>query len=523
MASEERISTTQKGRLVDIPESSDLVSGNSLSISAAKTILEECESTTGWTAQGQADNLTTSVTHTHGTKSLSFAKSGVAGTTGYIDKTTVVANAGVYQTHAIIHMNFYLSDISNIVKAFMRIGTDSSNYFQYDHLVADMDAGWSDSDHMLTRPNSQTGDGADFSSITYVAFGVEMSAAGDTLTGILVDNITVKRMVEILSFAGVQIPPATRNVVITDRNSNLRADVAADGAFYALHVKSVSLASESTLGSVNTKITACDTGSVTIGAALPAGTNTIGSVGVVSLPTLPAGTNTIGSVGVTTLPALPTGTNTIGSVGVVSLPTIPAGVNTIGSVGVTSLPSIPAGTNNIGDVDIASALPAGTNTIGSVGVTSLPTLPVGTNTIGSVGVVSLPTLPAGTNNIGDVDIASVAAGTVTIGAVQDAGVKYTPKTYTGTYTAAQTDAVIWTPGTQTSIVLLGAYLSVKAEMDIELESNNVDVLPPGHFAANGGAVVSGGGPVWKGDSSDTLTVTSSAAGSHSVMVWGYEE
>ncbi|MEW6606075.1 MAG: hypothetical protein AB1414_01305 [bacterium] len=42
------------------------------------------------------------------------------------------------------------------------------------------------------------------------------------------------------------------------------------------------------------------------------------------------------------------------------------GTNNIGDVDVLSLPSIPAGTNNIGDVDIASALPAGTNVIGAV-------------------------------------------------------------------------------------------------------------------------------------------------------------
>lgn len=45
------------------------------------------------------------------------------------------------------------------------------------------------------------------------------------------------------------------------------------------------------------------------------------------------------------------------------------GANSIGDVGVLSLPSIPAGSNNIGDVDVASAIPAGTNVIG--GTTSV--------------------------------------------------------------------------------------------------------------------------------------------------------
>ena len=55
--------------------------------------------------------------------------------------------------------------------------------------------------------------------------------------------------------------------------------------------------------------------SAVIDTALPAGTNNIGDVDVVSLPSLPAGSNTIGNIGsITTLPALPAGSNLIGKV-----------------------------------------------------------------------------------------------------------------------------------------------------------------------------------------------------------------
>lgn len=50
--------------------------------------------------------------------------------------------------------------------------------------------------------------------------------------------------------------------------------------------------------------------------------------------------------------ALPAGTNNIGDVDVLSLPSLPAGTNNIGDVDVLSLPSLPAGANNIGDVGI---------------------------------------------------------------------------------------------------------------------------------------------------------------------------
>lgn len=64
--------------------------------------------------------------------------------------------------------------------------------------------------------------------------------------------------------------------------------------------------------------------------------------------------------------ALPAGTNNIGDVDVLS---IAAGNNNIGDVDVAS---IAAGDNNIGNVDLASAIPAGTNNIGDVDVLTLP-------------------------------------------------------------------------------------------------------------------------------------------------------
>ena len=71
-------------------------------------------------------------------------------------------------------------------------------------------------------------------------------------------------------------------------------------------------------------------------AATPAGSNSIGTVG------LNAGTNAIGSItntsfGVSTLPALPTGSNTIGSINAVASITnaLPTGTNVIGGVTLT--------------------------------------------------------------------------------------------------------------------------------------------------------------------------------------------
>jgi len=55
-------------------------------------------------------------------------------------------------------------------------------------------------------------------------------------------------------------------------------------------------ATEATLSSLNGKVTAVNTGAVTISSALPTGTNNIGDVDVLTLPSLPTGSNVIGAV-----------------------------------------------------------------------------------------------------------------------------------------------------------------------------------------------------------------------------------
>lgn len=67
-------------------------------------------------------------------------------------------------------------------------------------------------------------------------------------------------------------------------------------------------------------------------------------------------------------------------VDVITLPALPAGTNNIGDVDILS---IAAGDNNIGNVDIAS-IAAGDNNIGNVDVVTLPATPAGTNLIGTV-------------------------------------------------------------------------------------------------------------------------------------------
>lgn len=194
---------------------------------------------------------------------------------------------------------------------------------------------------------------------------------------------------------------------------------------------------------------------VTLGTAIPAGTNNIGDVDIL---TIAAGDNNIGNVDVVTLPALAAGTNNIGDVDVLTLPATTnagatvktadydtgAGTDTVTMIGI-ALPASggavaggtstnpvrvdPTGTtaqpitDNAGSLTIDNAALSVTG--GGVEATALRV----TLASDSTGLVSVDdnnssltvdvgtALPAGTNNIGDVDVLSIAAGDNNIGNV----------------------------------------------------------------------------------------------------------
>jgi hypothetical protein len=157
---------------------------------------------------------------------------------------------------------------------------------------------------------------------------------------------------------------------------------------------------------------------------------------------LPAGTNNIGDVDVLTLPALATGSNTIGNIGTIATSITPGtaaanlgkaedAVHTTGDVGVMAL-AVQRNTaasgaadgdyatlnvNSTGrlyvDASVTVALPAGTNNIGDVDVLTLPALPTGSNTIGNIGTIATSITPGtAATNLGKAEDAVHATGDV---------------------------------------------------------------------------------------------------------------
>ncbi len=153
----------------------------------------------------------------------------------------------------------------------------------------------------------------------------------------------------------------------------------------------------------------------------------IGSPTVAIDQSVPGVTN-----GVQVVAALPAGTNNIGDVDVLSLP----------AAVIAGMATLPAGVNNIGDVDVAS-IATGTNIIGRVGIDQATAnaneVVVKSGTVTTVTTLTGITnaLPAGTNLLGKVGIDQTTPGTTN--KVTTDVVTATPTLYNVTCTVADTE------------------------------------------------------------------------------------
>lgn len=153
-------------------------------------------------------------------------------------------------------------------------------------------------------------------------------------------------------------------------------------------------------------VTQSGTWTVGINTAIPAGTNNIGDVDVLTLPAIS------GTVSVSNFPATQAATQS-GTWNIGSITTLPA---IAGTVGVSNFPA----TQPVSGTVAVSNLPATQPVSGTIAVSNFPaTQPVsgtiaatqsGTWNVGTI--TTLPALVAGNANIGDVDVVSLPSVTV---------------------------------------------------------------------------------------------------------------
>ena len=198
---------------------------------------------------------------------------------------------------------------------------------------------------------------------------------------------------------------ATESVVSSTNPLPVSGTFSVDPAGLATEARQTT--GNASLSSIDGKITTCNTGAVTISAALPAGTNNIGDVDVLTLPnvTLASQANPFtsaipisdnaGSITVDgTVAATQSGTWNINNItGTVTLPTGAATETTLSTLNgkvtacntgaVTISAALPAGTNNIGDVDVLTLPDVAIKTYSSSAITSVVSAAVSTSILAS--------------------------------------------------------------------------------------------------------------------------------------------
>lgn len=297
---------------------------------------------------------------------------------------------------------------------------------------------------------------------------------------------------------------------------------------------------------INTSIAVSQLG--TWGIGLNAGTNNIGDVDVLTVPAplnVTGGGVELGALRVT-IANNSTGVLSVddngGSItvdGSVSLASaLPAGTNNIGDVDVLSLPALPAGTNTIGKLASNSGID-----IGDVDVLSLPnvTLAAGTNTNEVVGDVADDAVAAGNPlAIGGMakeqdgtDPGSVSAEGDRAELITDRNRRlYVNTAHPNLWSATDNQATAQTnkalkaaPGAGLSLYVTDIIVSNGAtagnlKFVEDTAGTPVDKIKPLYFAANGGTVIAFKTPI-KLTANKDFGYTSLTVTTHSVVVNGF--
>ena len=186
------------------------------------------DSATPWAALSN-DTTTVALTDKHltGTKAISFAKvNGAANTIfGCIAKTIPAISLGDTKDQTVpgprdmIRVAFYLSSITDVAYAFVRLGTDVDNYNEW--RIADSAitaAEWKGADIPISSANYSgiTGTGWNPKAITYIAVGVAFDAETNTLSGIVFDHLAFSQSLRTDSAEAAQV-----SVVATVTAANL--------------------------------------------------------------------------------------------------------------------------------------------------------------------------------------------------------------------------------------------------------------------------------------------------------------
>ena len=178
------------------------------------------ESATQWTGSTDASNVTTSTTHLTGSTSLSFDKSGTTVVTGSVTSTLDNKNGNLFALEK-IKLLINLSSLTNVSSVVLTLGSSSTNNNTYSVADTALSTGWNEVDFDCDSPAAVNGTGVDWYNLAYIGVSVVFDAAGNTLTAILVDTISLFSSKTVIGTgAGGAIEVIEQEMPVAEDNTN---------------------------------------------------------------------------------------------------------------------------------------------------------------------------------------------------------------------------------------------------------------------------------------------------------------
>ncbi len=160
-------------------------------------LVEDGSDVTPWTAMN-ADTtvLVDDVDHVLGSGAISFAKSGVVGTVGGIQRSGLALDLSEAGASALLELVMDVPDLTLVASVHVRLGADATNYAQFEFADADFTAGdvWDRLTKEIAAQSkaNMTGNGMNLAVVGYIAILVNFDAAANTLADILFDSLVLK-------------------------------------------------------------------------------------------------------------------------------------------------------------------------------------------------------------------------------------------------------------------------------------------------------------------------------------------
>lgn len=165
--------------------------------------VEALDAIASWAASTDASAIaqeTDNVPSHDGTTSLSIAKTGTATTEASYSKTLgATVDASILSGDATVSFYVRHGNYTTVEQVFVRIGTDSSNYVEYGFDPAEFSTTLWTNVVVPLHEGLQTGTGLDLANIDYVAFGVTMTASGNTIADVFFNAL------ELHSVSGIEL------------------------------------------------------------------------------------------------------------------------------------------------------------------------------------------------------------------------------------------------------------------------------------------------------------------------------